>query len=52
MLVSHVRVPPAVTSILQAPGNRVRAFLGPGHVCAIMGTTEYVFIARITGFQS
>jgi hydrogenase expression/formation protein HypD len=45
MLVSHVRVPPAITSILQTPGNRVQGFLGPGHVCTIMGTGEYEAIA-------
>jgi hydrogenase expression/formation protein HypD len=41
MLLSHVLVPPAIASILQAPGNRVQGFLGPGHVCAIMGFREY-----------
>ena len=58
VLVSHVLVPPAITAILQAPGNRVQAFLGPGHVCAVMGTAEYEPIARryrtpivVTGFE-
>ncbi len=58
VLVSHVLVPPMITAILQAPGNRVQAFLGPGHVCTVMGTTEYEPIARryrvpivITGFE-
>jgi hydrogenase expression/formation protein HypD len=58
MLVSHVLVPPMMTAILQAPGNRVQAFLGPGHVCTVMGCTEYEPIARryrvpmvITGFE-
>src|SRR3954471_16359399 len=58
VLVSHVLVPPAITAILQAPGNRVQAFLGPGHVCAVMGTAEYEPIARhyrvpivISGFE-
>src|SRR6202161_2962693 len=32
LLVSHVLVPPAISAILQSPGNRVQAFLGPGHV--------------------
>jgi hydrogenase expression/formation protein HypD len=41
MLVSHVLVPPAIAAILQAPGNRVQGFLGPGHVCAVVGTREY-----------
>jgi hydrogenase expression/formation protein HypD len=58
MLVSHVLVPPAITSILQSPRNRVRGFLGPGHVCTVMGTREYEPIARhyrvpivVTGFE-
>jgi hydrogenase expression/formation protein HypD len=58
ILVSHVLVPPAMTSILQAPGNRVQAFLGPGHVCTVMGTSEYHSICRqygvpivISGFE-
>ncbi len=46
VLVSHVLVPPMITAILQAPGNRVQAFLGPGHVCTVMGTREYEPIAR------
>src|SRR5947209_79650 len=58
VLVSHVLVPPAMTAILGAPGNRVQGFLGPGHVCAVMGYTEYEPLARryrvpivITGFE-
>ena len=46
VLVSHVLVPPMMTAILQAPGNRVQGFLGPGHVCTVMGTREYEPIAR------
>jgi len=41
VLVSHVLVPPAMRAILASPENRVQAFLGPGHVCAISGWTEY-----------
>src|SRR5262245_4648037 len=58
LLVSHVLVPPAITAILQAPGNRVQAFLGPGHVCTVVGYEEYEPIARdfrvpvvVTGFE-
>lgn len=58
MLVSHVLVPPAMATILQAPGNRVQGFLGPGHVCAVMGYREYESLASrygvpitITGFE-
>ncbi|HVS38673.1 MAG TPA: hydrogenase formation protein HypD [Gemmataceae bacterium] len=45
LLVSHVLVPPAMTAILRAPDNRVQGFLGPGHVCTVMGFTEYEPIA-------
>jgi hydrogenase expression/formation protein HypD len=58
MLVAHVLVPPVITAILQAPDNRVQGFLGPGHVCTVMGCGEYEPIARryrvpivITGFE-
>jgi hydrogenase expression/formation protein HypD len=58
VLVSHVLVPPSMTSILQSPGNRVQGFLGPGHVCTVMGCGEYEPIAKryrvpivITGFE-
>jgi hydrogenase expression/formation protein HypD len=51
-------VPPAMTAVLQSPGNRVRGFLGPGHVCTVMGYREYEPIAAhyrvpivITGFE-
>src|ERR1700759_5486024 len=57
-LVSHVLVPPAIASILQSPFNRVQGFLGPGHVCTVMGYQEYEPIADrfrvpigITGFE-
>jgi hydrogenase expression/formation protein HypD len=58
MLVSHVLVPPAIASVLQAPDNRVQAFLGPGHVCAVVGYREYEALSAryrapivITGFE-
>ena len=58
MLMAHVTAPPAITAILEAEGNRVQAFLAPGHVCAVMGWREYEPIARrygvpivVTGFE-
>ena len=58
VLVSHVLVPPAITAILDAPDNTVQAFLAAGHVCAVMGWTEYEPIAEryqvpivVTGFE-
>lgn len=46
LLVSHVLVPPAMRLILTSPSNRVQGFIGPGHVCAIMGLGEYRDLAQ------
>lgn len=58
ILVSHVRVPPAMHAILSSPHNRVQGFLAAGHVCTVMGYWEYVPIAQkyrvpivVTGFE-
>ncbi|MER7705170.1 hydrogenase formation protein HypD [Kitasatospora sp. NPDC097605] len=58
MLVSHVRVPPAVEAIMNAPDCRVQAFLAAGHVCSVMGVEEYPALAErhrvpivVTGFE-
>lgn len=58
MLVSHVLAPPAMEAILQAPGNRVQAFLAAGHVCSVMGYHQYHSLADryrvpvvVTGFE-
>ncbi|MGH8860539.1 MAG: hydrogenase formation protein HypD [Jatrophihabitantaceae bacterium] len=58
MLVSHVRVPPAIEAIMQSPSCRVQAFLAAGHVCSVMGTWEYPPIVErfkvpivVTGFE-
>ncbi|MCX2969201.1 MULTISPECIES: hydrogenase formation protein HypD [Streptomyces] len=58
LLVSHVRVPPAVEAIMRAPDCRVQAFLAAGHVCSVMGTAEYPELAErhrvpmvVTGFE-
>ncbi|MBI4786658.1 MAG: hydrogenase formation protein HypD [Chloroflexi bacterium] len=58
ILVSHVRVPPAMRAILGSPTNRVQGFLLAGHVCAVMGYWEYPPIASqyrvpmaVTGFE-
>jgi hydrogenase expression/formation protein HypD len=41
MLVSHVLVPPAIRALMVAPENRVQGFIAPGHVCTVMGCSEY-----------
>ncbi|MCO5725569.1 hydrogenase formation protein HypD [Robiginitalea marina] len=58
LLVSHVLVPPAMEGILDDPFCAIDAFLGAGHVCAIMGYREYHPIAAkyqipivVTGFE-
>jgi len=58
MLVSQVRVPPAIHAILGDKNNRVQGFLAAGHVCAVMGYWEYEPIAEqyatpmtVTGFE-
>ncbi len=58
VLVSHVLVPPAMEAILASPSNQVQSFLAAGHVCAVMGWTEYEPIAAkyhvpivVTGFE-
>jgi hydrogenase expression/formation protein HypD len=58
LLVSHVRVPPAIEAIMTSPECRVQAFLAAGHVCTVMGTGEYPPLAEryqvpivVTGFE-
>ncbi len=58
VLVSHVRVPPAMHAILGSSENRVQGFLAAGHVCAVMGYWEYPSLAEryqipivVTGFE-
>ncbi|MEO8682131.1 MAG: hydrogenase formation protein HypD [Vicinamibacterales bacterium] len=58
ILVSHVLVPPAMEAILGAKGNLVQGFLAAGHVCTVMGYTEYEPLAAkyqvpivVTGFE-
>jgi hydrogenase expression/formation protein HypD len=58
ILVSHVRVPPAINAILSSPDCRVQGFLLAGHVCAVMGYHEYPPLLEkykipmvVTGFE-
>ena len=58
ILVSQVRVPPAMHAILSSSVNRVQGFLAAGHVCSVMGYWEYPPIAAkyhipivVTGFE-
>jgi hydrogenase expression/formation protein HypD len=58
LLVSQVLVPPAMEAILASDASRVQGFLAAGHVCTVMGYTEYEPIAQkyrvpivVTGFE-
>ena len=58
MLVSHVLVPPAIEAVLSGENCAIQGFLAAGHVCTIMGYTEYEPIAKkygvpivVTGFE-
>lgn len=45
LLVSHALVPPAIRLLLSSPQNRVQGFIAPGHVCSVMGYSEYEQLA-------
>jgi hydrogenase expression/formation protein HypD len=58
ILCSHVTVPPIMQALLEDPENQVQGFLGPGHVCSIMGYETYEILSAkyhipivITGFE-
>jgi hydrogenase expression/formation protein HypD len=58
LLASHVRVPAAIEAIMMSPACRVGGFLAAGHVCSVMGTSEYLPLADrfrvpivVTGFE-
>jgi hydrogenase expression/formation protein HypD len=58
ILASHVLVPPAIEAIMSDPETAINGFLAAGHVCTIMGTSEYVPLAKrfnvpivVTGFE-
>ena len=58
ILVSHVLVPPAMEAVLSSPNCKVQGFLAAGHVCTVMGYTEYEPLAKkynvpivVTGFE-
>lgn len=58
IIASHVLVPPAMEALLSDPETVVQAFLAAGHVCTIMGNSEYYPIVAkynvpivVTGFE-
>lgn len=58
LLTSHVLVPPAIAAVMSDPETAIDGFLAAGHVCTIMGLSEYYPIAEqyrvpivVTGFE-
>ncbi len=58
ILVSHVLVPPAIEALMASEATRIDGFLAAGHVCTIMGYSEYEPLATnyqvpivVTGFE-
>lgn len=58
LLVSHVRVQPAMELLAASRDNSVQAFLGAGHVCTVAGFESYAsFVEKyrlpvvVTGFE-
>jgi hydrogenase expression/formation protein HypD len=58
VLVSHVRVQPAMQAVMQSPNCRINGFLAAGHVCTVMGYESYHAFCQqfgvpvvITGFE-
>ncbi len=58
ILASHVLVPPAIDALLSDPECSVQGFLAAGHVCTIMGLSEYYPLVDkynvpivVTGFE-
>ncbi|MFN8357275.1 MAG: hydrogenase formation protein HypD [Spirosomataceae bacterium] len=58
ILTSHVLVPPAIEAVMTDDDVRIQAFLAAGHVCTIMGISEYEALVQkfkipmvVTGFE-
>ncbi len=58
ILASHVLVPPAIKAVIDDEESKIDGFLAAGHVCTIMGNSEYYPLAEqykvpivVTGFE-
>jgi hydrogenase expression/formation protein HypD len=58
ILASHVLVPPAIKAVIDDEESQIDGFLAAGHVCTIMGNTEYHPLSEkykvpivVTGFE-
>ncbi len=55
---NHVTIVPPLRALLQSPDLRLDGFIGPGHVCTVVGARPFEFIPRdyrkpivISGFE-
>lgn len=55
----HKLVPPALRVLLEDPAVNIDGFINPGHVCTILGTAPFEFVARdyrrpcvVAGFEA
>ena len=55
---NHVTIVPPLRALLESPDLRLDGFIGPGHVCTVVGARPFEFIARdhgrpvvISGFE-
>jgi hydrogenase expression/formation protein HypD len=55
---NHVTIVPPIRALLESPDLRLDAFIGPGHVCTVVGARPFEFIAAdygkpvvISGFE-
>lgn len=55
---NHVTIVPPIRALLESPDLRLDAFIGPGHVCTVVGARPFDFIAAdyrkpvvISGFE-
>ena len=58
ILTSHVLVPPAINALMDDTENLIDGFLAAGHVCTVMGFSEYIPLSKkykipivVTGFE-
>ena len=58
ILASHVLVPPAIEAVMNDPDHVIQGFLAAGHVCTVMGLSEYQPLTEqhkvpivVTGFE-
>lgn len=58
ILASHVLVPPAIKAVIDDDESKIDGFLAAGHVCTIMGNSEYYPLSEehevpivVTGFE-